>query len=194
MVRPSAQSSFFGPNPLEVSLVALAVLALSAAAHFARVHLPLRALGRLTLGKILLIILVAVLGAISIFQPGPPRGFAVGAPVSSLELMLGAGVLFIAFQGFEVVAQLSDQVKHPESNVPPGDFLALFLAFLVYGGFFLAGLRDLPATPFSRWATCTARVGGAGENGPLGGRDFFREPVLGGSLLLIRGGSKVWPP
>src|SRR3989442_1563927 len=132
LARPSVQSSFFGPNPLEVSLVALAVLALSAAAHFARVRLPLRALGRLTLGKILLIILVAVLGAISIFQPGPPRGFAVGAPVSSLELMLGAGVLFIAFQGFEVVAQLSDQVKHPESNVPPGDFLALLLAFLVY--------------------------------------------------------------
>src|SRR5207244_743614 len=82
---------------------------------------------------------------ISIFQPGPPRGFAVGASVSSLELMLGAGVLFIAFQGFEVVAQLSDPVKHPESSVPRVGFLALLLAFLVCGGVFLAGLSSAPA-------------------------------------------------
>src|SRR3989442_6206553 len=147
MVRPSAQSSFFGPTPLEVSLVALAVLALSAAAHFARVHLPLRALGRLTLGKILLIILVAVLGAISIFQPGPPRGFAVGAPVSSLELMLGAGGLFIPLQGFEGGAPLSDPEKHPASSVPRGGFLALLLAVLVYGGVFLSVLGYVPVRP-----------------------------------------------
>src|SRR5256712_10368767 len=174
LVRPSVQSSFFGPNPLEVSLVALAVLALSAAAHFARVHLPLRALGRLTLGKILLIILVAVLGAISIFQPGPPRGFAVGAPVSSLELMLGAGVLFIAFQGFEVVAQLSDQVKHPESNVPRGVFLALLLAFLVYGGIFLPGPWNGPAAPISGSPPCPGRLGRVGRTGPPGGPCFLR--------------------
>src|SRR3989442_1809526 len=111
--RPSVQSSFFGPNPLEVSLVALAVLALSAAAHVARVHLPLRALGRLTLGKILLIVLVAVLGAISIFQPGPPRGFAVGASVSSLELMLGAGVPFLPVPGVARVGPLPPPLKDP---------------------------------------------------------------------------------
>src|SRR5207244_5020101 len=140
--------------------------------HFARIHLPLRALGRLTLGKILLIVLVAVLGAISIFQPGPPRGFALGAPVSSLELMLGAGVLFIAFQGFEVVAQLSDQVKHPESNVPRGVFLALLLAFLVYGGFFLAVLGNVPAGELSGWPACTACVGGTEHMVLLGVRYF----------------------
>src|SRR3989442_1791169 len=142
-VRPSDLASIFGPNPLEVGLVALAVLALSAVAHFARIHLPVRALGRLTLGKVLLIVLVAGLGIVSLFQPGPPRGFAVGDPVSSLELMLGTGVLFIAFQGFEVVAQLSDQVKHPEGSIPRGVFAALALAFLVYAGFFIASLAFL---------------------------------------------------
>ena len=186
IVRPSVQSSFFGPNPLEVSLVALAVLALSAAAHFARIHLPLRALGRLTLGKILLIVLVAVLGAISIFQPGPPRGFALGAPVSSLELMLGAGVLFIAFQGFEVVAQLSDQVKHPESNVPRGVFLALLLAFLVYGGFFLAVLGNVPAGELSGWPACTACVGGTEHMVLLGVRYFqLGQPYVRDAVLII---------
>jgi len=185
LVRPSEESSFFGPNPLEVSLVALAVLALSAIAHFARVHLPVRALGRLTLGKILLIVLVAVLGVISVFQPGPPRGFAVGAPVSSLDLMLGAGVLFIAFQGFEVVAQLSDQVKHPESSVPRGVFLALLLAFLVYGGFFLAVLGSVPSDKLSGWPGCAACFGGSEDMVLSGVRHFVGQPYVRVIVLII---------
>jgi len=185
LVRPSDESSFFGPNPLEVSLVALAVLALSAIAHFARVHLPIRALGRLTLGKILLIVLVAVLGVISVFQPGPPRGFAVGAPVSSLDLMLGAGVLFIAFQGFEVVAQLSDQVKHPESSVPRGVFLALLLAFLVYGGFFLAVLGNVPSDKLSGWPACAGCLGGSEDMVLSGIRHFVGGPYVRVVVLII---------
>jgi len=185
LVRPSDEASFFGPNPLEVSLVALAVLALSAIAHFARVHLPIRALGRLTLGKILLIVLVAVIGVISVFQPGPPRGFAVGAPVSSLDLMLGAGVLFIAFQGFEVVAQLSDQVKHPESSVPRGVFLALLLAFLVYGGFFLAVLGNVPSDKLSGWPACAACFGGSEDMVLLGIRHFVGGPYVRLVVLII---------
>ena len=185
LVRPSNLSSFFGPNPLDVSLVALAVLALSAVAHFARVHLPLRALGRLTLGKILLIVLVAVVGAISVLQPGIPRGFAVGAPVSSLDLMLGAGVLFIAFQGFEVVAQLSDQVKHPESSVPRGVFLALVLAFLVYAGFFLAVLGNVPSDQLSGWPVCSACFGGSEDMVLLGVRYFLGQPYVREAVLII---------
>jgi len=185
LVRPSEESSFFGPNPLDVSLVALAVLALSAIAHFARVHLPVRALGRLTLGKILLIVLVAVLGVISVFQPGPPRGFAVGAPVSSLDLMLGAGILFIAFQGFEVVAQLSDQVKHPESSVPRGVFLALLLAFLVYGGFFLAVLGSVPSDKLSGWPGCAACFGGSEDMVLSGVRHFVGQPYVRVIVLII---------
>src|SRR2546428_1522368 len=184
-LRPSDESSFFGPNPLEVSLVALAVLALSAITHFARVHLPIRALGRLTLGKILLIVLVAVLGVISVFQPGPPRGFAVGAPVSSLDLMLGAGILFIAFQGFEVVAQLSDQVKHPESSVPRGVFLALLLAFLVYGGFFLAVLGSVPSDKLSGWPGCAACFGGSEDMVLSGVRHFVGQPYVRVIVLII---------
>jgi len=59
LVRPSDPFTFFGPNPIEVSLVALVVLGLSAILHFGRIHLPTRAIGRLTLGKILLIVFLA---------------------------------------------------------------------------------------------------------------------------------------
>src|SRR5438128_9190199 len=67
LVRPSDPSSFFGPNPVEVSLVALAVLALSAHAHFGRLHLPPLALARSTLAQIFLIVLVVVFEVVSVF-------------------------------------------------------------------------------------------------------------------------------
>ncbi len=185
LVRPSDPASFFGPNPPEVSLVGLAVLALSAVAHFARVHLPVRALGRLTFAKILLIVFVAVLGVVSVFQPGPARGFAVGAPVTSLDLMLGAGVLFIAFQGFEVVAQLSDQVKHPESSVPRGVFLALLLAFGMYAGLFLAVLGNVPNDKLSGWPACAGCFGGSEDMVLLGSRYFLGQPYVRAAVLII---------
>jgi amino acid transporter/nucleotide-binding universal stress UspA family protein len=184
-VRPSDLASFFGPNPIEVGLVALAVIAFSAVAHFARIHLPVRALGRLTLGKVLLIVLVAGLGIGSLFQSGPPRGFSVGDPVSSLELMLGTGMLFLAFQGFEVVAQLSDQVKHPESSIPRGIFVALALAFLVYAGFFLAILGNVPTDALARWPNCTACVGGSEDMVLLSIRYFLGQPFTRGAVLTI---------
>src|SRR5256712_7919174 len=107
--------------------------------------------------------------------------------------MLGAGVLFIAFQGFEVVAQLSDQVKHPESSVPRGVFLALLLAFLVYGGFFLAALGNVPAGALSGWPACTACFRGSEEMAPSG-LPYFppRQPYIAESVLAIRFGSTAW--
>src|SRR2546427_3572789 len=71
-VRPSDPALLFGPNPLEVGLVALAVLALSAGARFPRVPLPVRAPGRLTVGEGLPLLLLACLRVASPFQPGPP--------------------------------------------------------------------------------------------------------------------------
>src|SRR5256885_4055739 len=58
-VRPSDIASFFGPNPLEVGLVALAVLALSAVPPLAPVHLPLPAPRPPTVGEGLLLLLLA---------------------------------------------------------------------------------------------------------------------------------------
>ncbi len=185
LVRPSALTSFFGPNPIEVSLAALGVLGLSAILHFARFHLPVRALGRLTLGKVLLIVLLAVVGIVSLSHPDPPRGFAVGAPTRPLDLMLGAGILFIAFQGFEVVAQLSDQVKRPEHSLPRGVFVALLLAFLIYAGFFIAILGNAPTSMLDGWPSCQACVGGSEDVVLLSIQFFLGQPYVREGFLII---------
>src|SRR3989475_653057 len=185
LARPSDPASLFGPNPIEVSLVALVVLGLSATLHFARVHLPTRALGRLTLGKILLIAGLILIGILSLSSGGPPRGIPPGGAVRSLPLVLGAGILFIAFQGFEVVAQLSDQVKRPETSLPRAVFLALLLAFLVYAGFFTAILGNVPSTMLSGWPACRACLGGSEDMVLVSIPNFLGQPFVREAFLMI---------
>ncbi|MCI4371325.1 MAG: amino acid permease, partial [Thermoplasmata archaeon] len=185
LLRPSSTASLFGPNPIEVSLVAVAVLGLAAVLHFARVHLPTRALGRLTLAKVLLIVALAAIGIASLTQSGMPRGPVAGGAAGSLNLMLGAGVLFIAFQGFEVVAQHSDQVKRPEASVPRGIFLALLLSLLVYGAFFLAILGNVPTDQLSGWPHCAACVGGSEDMVLASIPNFLGQPFIREAFLIV---------
>lgn len=184
LVRPFDPLSLFGPNPVEVNLVGLAILGVSAIAHFARIHLPTRALGRLTLVKILLIVGLTGVGLASLTQGGP-RGIPTGGSVTSLHLFLGAGILFIAFQGFEVVAQLSDQVKRPEASVPRGVFLALVLSLAVYAGFFLAILGNVPTANLTGWPACGACVGGSEDMVLLSIPYFLGQPYVREAFLII---------
>jgi len=186
LLRPSILASLFGPNPPEVSVVALGVLGLSAVLHFARLHLPTRALGRLTMGKILLIVGLAAVGIVSFLVGGEPlRRIPVGGSLTSLQLVLGAGVLFIAFQGFEIVAQLSNQVKRPEASVPRGVFLALLLSFVVYATFFVAILGNVPSTLLSGWPACSACVGGSEDMVLVSIPNFLGQPYVRDAFLII---------
>ncbi len=144
---------YFATNPSRAALVGAAVIAIAAVSHFARVHVSARALGRLTLVKVVLVVLLVALGLGSVPASGPIP--ATGVP-GSLGVVLGAGIFFIAFQGFEVIAQLSDQAKEPERTVPRGMFLAVAIALGVYGLFFLSVLGNVPMGYTTDWPNCTA--------------------------------------
>jgi len=192
LISPFGVESFFGPNPIQVGFAALAVLGLSAILHFARIHLPVRALGRLTLAKVLLIVVLAAIGLTSVLpaNPLPPAA----APATSLDLVLGAGVLFIAFQGFEVVAQLGDQAKRPELTVPRAMFVALLLSSLVYAAFLVAILGNAPSSAVAGWPICTACRGGSEDiflvsirNASLLGQPYIRVAFLVVGVLSMYG-------
>ncbi|HII40177.1 MAG TPA: amino acid permease, partial [Thermoplasmata archaeon] len=125
--------------------------------HVIRLHLSAKSLARLTLVKLVLIVALLAIGLEAIV-PGASSGFpsASVAPAGLMGVVLGAGIFFIAFQGFEVVAQLSDQAKAPERTVPRGIFLAVGLSFGVYVLLFLAVLTNVPAALVAGWPACAA--------------------------------------
>jgi amino acid transporter/nucleotide-binding universal stress UspA family protein len=185
IVWPSDPATLFGPNPIGASLVGLGVLGLSAVLHFARLHLPTRVLGRLTLVKVLLIVGLILVGIVSIPAGGPPRGLPSVQVVRTLSVVLGAGILFIAFQGFEVVAQVSDHAKRPETSVPRAVFLALGLSFLVYAGFLLAILGNAPTDRLSGWPACGACVAGSEDMVLVSVPNFLGQPYVREAFLIV---------
>ena len=42
------------------------------------------------------------------------------------------GLTFIAFQGFEVIAQSSEEIKNPKKNIPRAVFLSLLIVIPIY--------------------------------------------------------------
>ena len=107
-----------------------------------------RPLGYFSLLKFLL--LAAFVGAATATMFSVPNllgRFAV--TTSQLPVLpLAAGVVFITYQGFEVVAQRSEHVKNPERTLPRGIFLALGLAALLYTTFEIVLLGNVTDAPY----------------------------------------------
>ncbi len=91
------------------------------------------------------------------------------------------GLTFIAFQGFEVIAQSSEEIKNPKKNIPRAVFLSLIIVIPIYilVAFVAIGtVKPEGMTPWDYLAQQkeTALVGVA--------RNFF----VGGGVLILIGG------
>ena len=58
------------------------------------------------------------------FQPFLPNGFG--------GVFKAMGLTFIAFQGFEVIAQSSEEIKNPKKNIPRAVFFSLIIVVPIY--------------------------------------------------------------
>src|SRR3989441_67360 len=95
--------------------------------------------------------------------PGPVPG-----------ITLAAGMFFVAFQGFETIAQASDRVKSPHRTIPAGIFAALGISVALYLAFYLVILGNVPTDP-GRCALPTPTAWDCLAKGPR----LLPEPELG---------------
>ncbi len=177
--------SYFGTSPVAAPIVGAAVLVVAAGSHLARVHVSARTLGRITLAKLVLIGALVALGLVALL-PGSASSLpaALQGNPGALGVVLGGGIFFIAFQGFETVAQLADQAKAPERTVPRAIFAAVGVTLGVYLLFFLAVLANAPAGYLAGWPACSACHGASGDlflaavNGFALGQPWIRFALL----------------
>ena len=133
--------------------------------------------------KIALIVTFILAGALALpTVPDLPSRF--GSPLSPGPvpgITLAAGIFFVAFQGFETIAQVSDRTKSPHRTVPAGIFAALGIAFILYNAFYLVLLGNVPTDPVN----CLAPARTAWDCLGFGPRTL-PEPELG-ALLAATG-------
>ena len=102
-----------------------------------------------------------------------PNGFG--------SIFIAMGLTFIAFEGYEIIAQCSEEVRNPERNVPRAIFLSLLIVVPIYLLVAFAALGSVQPEGMPSWQYLgeqkeTALVGVA--------TTFFR----GGGVLILIGG------
>ncbi len=137
-------SSQYGGIPLETIIGAIAVIIFTYV-NYRGVSLTGKVGNVLTFTQLAIIISFIVAGIFAWgfvnhnwtvnFQNFIPKGF--------VGLMLGMGITFIAFEGYEIIVQTGEEVKNPKKNIPKAIFITLGIVTTIYIVFtfsFLVGL------------------------------------------------------
>lgn len=108
------------------------------------------------------------------FSPFLPNGFG--------GVFKAMGLTFIAFQGFEVIAQSSEEIKNPRKNIPRAVFLSLLIVVPIYILVAITALGTVkPEGGITPWDYLAQQKEVALVNVA---RNFF----VGGGILILIGG------
>jgi amino acid transporter/nucleotide-binding universal stress UspA family protein len=136
-----------------------------------------------TSGKILLLAVFIGFGVwITVHRPDWQLIFTQHPMPNGIgSLFMAMGLTFIAFEGYEIIAQCSEEVRNPERNVPRAIFLSLIIVVPIYLLVAFAALGaaqpgDMPSWQYLGKLKETALVNVA--------ETFFH----GGGILILIGG------
>jgi len=104
----------------------------------------------ITMAKIVVLGIFAVFGVQAIFQeptlfvdnftPFLPKGFG--------GVIVTMGLTFIAFEGYDLIATVSEEIKDPTRNIPKATFTSLSIAVLIYLLIILVSLGAVDPSTF----------------------------------------------
>ncbi len=124
--------------------------------------------------KVVILLLFAVFGFIRIFQTDgfthyEPFFISSGEHGSAILVLLAMGVTYMAFEGYEVIVQASEEVKNPEKNIPKAIFLSILVVLPIYllvGGASLGALSisAIPASLGERFSEILTSSGQPSSN------------------------------
>lgn len=185
----------FGDGVLAMGLTGeeLAVKVLAALVALVFIMINIRGSSETGLvGNIITVFKIVVLGLLVLFgllamrnipnwgdnffnDPGPlPHGVS--------GVVLAMGLTFVAFEGYEIIAQSGEEVKDPGRNVPWAIFLAIAIVVVVYLTVAFVSIGALQQnTGLPNWVYL-------GENGEKAMIETARSIMPYGALIMILGG------
>ena len=87
----------------------------------------------MTLGQTLFLIAIGLIGIYVIFKdPQRLQNFTPFLPYGWSRLLITMGFTYVAFEGFEVIAQAGDETIEPRKNLPKAMLLSVFIAGITY--------------------------------------------------------------
>jgi hypothetical protein len=116
-----------------------------------------------TLAKIAILGLFVLFGVVAMARTEAWHArFTTGFLPNGLGgVFVAMGLTFIAFEGYEIIAQSGEEVVNPRRNIPRAVFAAIAIAVAIY----LYWWASRPSAPPSRPRGCRPRVPGPGQGG-----------------------------
>jgi len=135
-----------------------------------------------TIAKIIILIIFISFGLELIIRQGDWRTtFSPFLPNGFGGIFKAMGLTFIAFQGFEVIAQSSEEIKNPRKNIPRAVFLSLLIVVPIYILVAITAIGTVPSEGMKPWDYLALQKETALVNVA---RNFF----VGGGVLILIGG------
>jgi amino acid transporter len=137
-------SSHYAGIPLETIIAAIVVIIFTYV-NYRGVSLTGKVGNGLTFTQLLIIasFIIAGLFAWIFTNPNSMANFQNILPKGLVGLVLGMGITYIAFEGYEIIVQTGEEVKNPKKNIPKAIFITLGVVVSIYIVFtfsFLVGL------------------------------------------------------
>jgi len=136
-----------------------------------------------TIGKVAIIGVFIAAGLWAMVQrPGWQGAFTPFMSHGWAGILGAMGLTFIAFEGYEIIAQTSEEVDDPKRNVPRAVFLAIFIVIPIY---LLVALVSIGAVVPPPGMAISDYLGQAKEIALVNAADQF---MLGGGIMILVGG------
>jgi len=176
------------PAVLAAKLIAVCITFLFVYVNFRGAKETGQAESVITILKIIIIGLFIGFGVYAIFagkveQPWQSQfsGFFQKGP---LGIIIAMGLTFIAFEGYEIIAQCGEEVKNPKRNIPRSIFLSLLIVIPIY---LLVAFVALGAVAPEGNVPTWQYLGQKGELAMIEAAEHFMMGKLGRIIFLIGG-------
>jgi len=190
LILTKLMPSVLGPEPYNAAakLIAVIVTLLFAYINFRGAKETGQAETLVTIIKIIVIALFIGFGCVAIFSgktPEPwPAHFTGFFQKGVMGIIMAMGLTFIAFEGYEIIAQCGEEVKNPKRNIPRSIFLSLAIVVPIY---ILVAFVALGAVAPEGGVPTWQYLGQKGELAMIEAAEHFMMGSLGRIIFLIGG-------
>ncbi|OFV67960.1 MAG: cationic amino acid transporter [Candidatus Syntrophoarchaeum caldarius] len=134
-----------------------------------------------TMIKIIILVMFIGFGVLAIIRNGDYTNFTPLFPKGFFAVFTAMGLTYIAFEGYEIIAQAGEEVVNPKKNIPRAIFISLLIVIPLY---LLVGFVAIGATHIEGMETYLY-LGQSGETAMVEAAKTF---MPAGALILLIGG------
>ena len=148
---PAAHSLLVGAlgHTGAVALVTFVISAFFIALNYLGADVTGKAENVVTMAKIIILGVFIAFGLVAFFQhPDSMSAFTPLFPKGFGGVLVAMGLTFIAFEGYDLIATVSEEVKEPTKNIPKATFISLAIAVVIYLLILLVSIGAVDATKF----------------------------------------------